>query len=97
MAPPRLIKPKFFDSVIPVIIIAIVLGSGSARVSPRTEAVPADSFPRAYQFVHRLLSVVVTVIPLAVFCVLAKIVGSSGMRAASDAWEFSSQSSFREC
>jgi len=72
-------KSQFFDSVIPVIITAIVLGLSLRALPPHRSEGAAKFFSRGYQFIHRVLTAAVAVIPVAVFCVLAKIVGSSGM------------------
>lgn len=72
-------KSQFFDSVIPVIIAAIVLGLILRALPPDRREKISKFFAGGYQLVHRILSLAVGVIPVAVFCVLAKIVGTSGM------------------
>lgn len=77
--PQTLFSTKLFDSVIPVIFIAIISGLILRAFPPRAESSLPLLISRAFLLVQRLLSLVVHLIPLAVFCVMAKIVGASGL------------------
>lgn len=92
--PRTMLQPFTSNNVIGVVILALVLGAALRRIhgpedEHRRPLEPlVQAVARIYRWLVRILWWIICLVPLAVFGVLASIVGRVGLRVFSDLWIF---------
>jgi len=89
--PSSLVRPFVHNNLISVVLIALLAGAALRRVRDRNLADTSVLERTVEALVHllqQMLEMVVHVVPIAVFLVVAKVVGESGMRIFSLLWVF---------
>ncbi len=76
--PSNIFQPFLENNVIAVVLLSILVGLAIRAVEKNLESPLISLFSDGFKIVHRILNWVVRLIPLAVFCVVAKITGTSG-------------------
>jgi Na+/H+-dicarboxylate symporter len=83
--PSNIIKPLYDDNVIAVIILGLAFGIALRHVRARQQAAGSTAYQTVENFIETLFDAVMTVlqwiiqlVPLAVFCVVAAIIGKEG-------------------
>ncbi|MFM7321486.1 MAG: dicarboxylate/amino acid:cation symporter [Armatimonadota bacterium] len=89
--PSSLVRPFVYNNLISVVLVALLAGAALRRVRDRNLADTSALESLVESLVHvlqQMLEMVVHVVPIAVFLVVAKVVGESGLRIFSLLWVF---------
>lgn len=77
--PDNFLKPMVETTMLPVIVIAIFLGAGILAAGSKGKLI-ADIFESANEVIMKILTMIISVTPIGVFCLMADVVAVNGAK-----------------